>query len=296
MSYKHKAIFQFFIIVLSAFISVNLYAQKTDFSSYESKLKALANQLVYGENDSEKLDAHKAFLETWDLVLDDPKSMKYSFDSLTTLFPILTSDDKKLRIINWHIPLDNNINQYHAIVQYFDNKKNYQVKYLEPMLGEVKSANSLKLINNQWIGALYYHLSSFKKGSKTYYLLLGWDGNDERSNKKIIDVLSVSSRSLVFGAPIFRYKKQRLHRFILEYKEDAAVSMKYYYKSKQITFPNLIPINDDLEGLYDFYVPDGSINAFELVNGSFKFKEDIENPQKVNVPKIKKIDSGLFPK
>ncbi|MBL6873062.1 MAG: hypothetical protein ISR00_03820 [Flavobacteriales bacterium] len=296
MSHKHKAIFQFFIIVLSAFISVNVFAQKTDFSSYESELKAFANQLVYGENDNEKLDAHNSFLETWDLILDDPKSMKYSFDSLTTLFPILTSDDKKMRIINWHIPLDNNINQYHAIVQYFDNKKKYQVKYLEPMLGEVKSANSLKLINNQWIGALYYHLSSFKRGNKTYYLLLGWDGNDERSNKKIIDVLSISSKSLVFGAPIFRYKKQRLHRFILEYKEDAAVSMKYFDKSKQITFPNLIPINDDLEGLYDFYVPDGSINAFELVNGSFKFKEDIENPQKVNVPKIKKIDSGLFPK
>lgn len=296
MLHNYKAIFQYFIITLLAFVSVNLFAQKTDFSSYESELKVLAKQIVYGKNDSEKLDAHKAFLETWDFVLDDPKSMRYSFDSLTTLFPILTSDDKKLRIINWHIPLDNNVNQYHAIVQYFDNKKKYQVKYLEPMLGEVKSANSLKLINNQWIGALYYQLSSFIKGSKTYYLLLGWDGNDEFSNKKIIDVLSISSKSLVFGAPIFRYKKQRLHRFILEYKEDAAVSVKYYKKNKHIIFPNLIPINDDLEGLYDFYVPDGSINAFELINGSFKFKENVENPQKVNVPKIKKIDSGLFPK
>ena len=296
MPHKHKAIFHYFIIFLLAFVSVNLFAQKTDFSSYESELEVLAKQLVYGKNDSMKLYAHKAFIETWDFILDDPKSMRYSFDSLTTLFPILTSDDKKLRIINWHIPLDNNVNQYHAIVQYFDNKKKYQVKYLEPMLGEVKSANSLKLINNQWIGALYYQLSSFKKGSKTYYLLLGWDGNDEFSNKKIIDVLSISSKSLVFGAPIFRYKKQRLHRFILEYKEDAAVSVKYYEKNKHITFPNLIPINDDLEGLYDFYVPDGSINAFELINGSFKFKENVENPQKVNIPKIKKIDSGLFPK
>lgn len=296
MLHNYKAIFQYFIITLLAFVSVNLFAQKTDFSYYENELKVLAKQLVYGKNDNEKLDAHKAFLETWDFVLDDPKSMKYSFDSLTIFFPILTSDDKKLRIINWHIPLENNDNQYHAIVQYFDNKKKYQVKYLEPLLGEVKSANSLKLVNNQWIGALYYQLSSFKKGSKTYYLLLGWDGNDEFSNKKIIDVLSISSKSLVFGAPVFRYKKERLHRFILEYKEDAAASVRYYEKNKHITFPNLIPMNDDLEGLYDFYVPDGSINAFELINGSFKFKENIKNPQKVNVPKIKKIDSGLFKK
>lgn len=292
----YKAISHFVIFVLSAFLHTALFAQSSDFASYESQLKELASQLVYGENDAVKLNAHQEFLETWDLVLDNPKSIKYSFDSLSTLFPILTSDDEKLRVINWHIPLDNNVNQYHAIVQYFDNKKKYQVKYLEPILGEVKSATSLKLINNQWIGALYYHLSSFKKGSKTYYLLLGWDGNDERSNRKIIDVLSVSSKSLVFGAPIFRYKKQRLHRFILEYKEDAAVSVKFNKKNKQITFPNLIPINDNLEGLYDFYVPDGSINAFELVNGTFKFVEDVENPFKVDIPKIKKIDSGLFPK
>lgn len=295
MPRKFKAIF-YFVFVFLAFVYINSFSQNTSFSSYESQLKLLANQLVYGKSDAEKLNAHEEFVETWDLILDNPKSIKYPFDSLETLFPILTSDDNKLRIINWHIPLDNNINQYHAIVQYYDNKKNYQVKYLKPVLGEVKSANSLKLIDNQWIGALYYHLSSFKRGKKTFYLLLGWDGNDERSNKKIIDVLSVSSKSLVFGAPIFRYKKQRLHRFILEYKEDAAVSVKYHKKSNQITFPNLIPINDDLEGLYDFYVPDGSVNSFELINGSFKYKEDIENPFKVNIPQIKKIDSGLFPK
>jgi len=296
MPRRLKAILYSLIFVITAFISINSNAQNSNLSSYESELQTLAKQLVYSENDSDKLNAHKAFLEIWDLILDDPKSIKYPFDSLSTLFPILTSDDKKLRIINWHIPLDNNINQYHAIVQYFNNSKHYQVKYLQPLLGEVKSATSLKLINEQWIGALYYHLSSFKKGKKTYYLLLGWDGNDERSNKKIIDVLSVSSKSLVFGAPLFRYKKERLHRFILEYKEDAAVSVRYDSKTKQITFPNLIPINDDLEGLYDFYVPDGSINAFQLINGTFKFLEDVENPYKVNVPKIKKIDSGLFPK
>jgi hypothetical protein len=38
-----------------AFVSVNLFAQKTDFSSYESELKVLAKELVYGKNDTEKL-------------------------------------------------------------------------------------------------------------------------------------------------------------------------------------------------------------------------------------------------
>ena len=110
-----------------------------------------------------------------------------------------------------------------------------------------------------------------------------------------MDVLSIS-KSLTFGAPIFRFKKERFHRYVLEYKEDAAVSVQFNKDIKSIVFPNLTPINEDLTGLYDFYIPDGSINAFELKNGTFKFKKDIQNPQKVNVPNIKKIDNGLFPK
>ena len=260
---------------------------------YERQLLKVAPLLVNGQNDTEKRQAHDDFLMLWDDVIDNPKSMKYSFDSLKLYIPILSSKNKKLRIINWHTPLDNGIYNYYAIVQYYDSKGNYQVKTLEPLLGEVKNPNSLKLTNNQWIGALYYHMSSFKRGKKTYYLLLGWDGNNERSNKKIIDVLSIS-KTPVFGAPIFRYKKQRLHRFVLEYKEDAAVSVRYSEKEQSIFFPELIPIDDNFEGLYDYYVPDGSVNAFELINGSFKFKENVENPFKVTLPKIKKIDNGLF--
>lgn len=287
----HKAILLQLMIFTLTF---SVLAQKTDFAYYESELKQLAPLLQNANTDEEKLQANTEFTELWKNVLEDPKSMKYDFDSLST-FPILTSKDKKLRIINWYIPLSNNVNKYFAIVQYYNSKKQYKVEYLKPLEGEVKSANTLKLIKSQWIGALYYSLKPFKRGKKVYYLLLGWDGNDERSNKKIIDVLTVS-KSLTFGAPIFRYKKKRYHRFFLEYREDAAVSVRFHEKTESIVFPHLSPIDEDLTGLYDFYIPDGTIDAFELKNGSFLYKENIPNPFEVNVPDVKKIDSGLFPK
>lgn len=287
----YKAIFIQSIFTL---LSFSVSAQKTDFAYYESEIQKIAPLLQNAKSDDEKLKANQDFIELWDLVLDDPKSMRYDFEKLTT-FPIFTSKNKKLRIINWYIPLSNNTNKYFAIVQYYNSKKQYKVEYLKPLEGEVKLANTLKLNNSQWIGALYYSLTHFKRGKKNYYLLLGWDGNDERSNKKIIDVLSIS-KSLTFGAPVFRYKKERFHRYILEYKEDAAVSVRFNKNIQSIVFPHLTPINDDLTGLYDFYIPDGSIDAFELINGTFKYKENIENPNKVDVPKIKKIDGGLFPK
>ena len=44
----------------------------------------------------------------------------------------------------------------------------------------------MKLQNNQWIGALYYQLVTIKE-KRNYYVLFGWDGNNDRSNKKIAE-------------------------------------------------------------------------------------------------------------
>ena len=291
---KNRLLFKaFFIKSIFIFISLSALAQKTDFSFYENQLKHIAPQLLNAVTDDEKLNANKDFLEIWGIILDDPKSIKYDFKLLTT-FPIFTSKNKKLRIINWYIPLSNGHNKYFGIIQYFNNQNKYKVEFLNPIEGEVKMANTLKLSSNQWLGAIYYSFTAFKRGKKQYYLLLGSNGNNERTNKKIIDVLSIS-KTLTFGAPIFRYKKERYHRFILEFRKDAVVSVKYNQKTKSIIFPNLSPLDKDLTGLYDYYAPDGTINSFELINGTFKYKENINNPFKTDVPKIKKINKGLFP-
>ena len=88
----HKAIFIQSIFTL---LSFSVSAQKTDFSYYESEIQKIAPLLQNAKSDEEKLKANADFIELWDLVLDDPKSMKYDFEMLTT-FPILTSKNKKL--------------------------------------------------------------------------------------------------------------------------------------------------------------------------------------------------------
>ena len=119
----HKAILSQSILLLFTFSAL---AQKTDFTYYETELSKVAPLLRNGSSDQEKLKANADFIELWDYVLDDPKSLKYDFEQLTS-FPILTSKDKKLRIINWYIPLSNNTNKYFAIVQYYNSKKEYRV-------------------------------------------------------------------------------------------------------------------------------------------------------------------------
>tara|TARA_B100000768_G_scaffold66071_1_gene63482 strand:- start:5164 stop:6066 length:903 start_codon:yes stop_codon:yes gene_type:complete len=284
-------ILRFFI--LSFLVSISSYGQDKTLDQYEQELNEISPILLNGKNELERFSANEKFVEIWDLILDNPKSLKHKFESIKN-FPIITSKDKKLRIINWIVALDNNTYQYHGIVQYFNSSNKYQVSRLIPLSGEMKNVESIKLENNNWYGALYYQMEEIKRGNKKYYVLLGWNGNDERSNIKVIDVLSVK-KDLVFGAPIFRVDKKRLNRYIIEYKEDASASIKFKKKEDRIVFSNLIPLNDGMEGLYDYYVPDGSINAFELSNGSFKFKRDVENTEKVNIPKIRKIRTGLMP-
>lgn len=284
-------ILRFFI--LSFLVSISSYGQDKTLDQYEQELNEISPILLNGKNELERFSANEKFVEIWDLILDNQKSLKHKFESIKN-FPIITSKNKKLRIINWIVALDNNTYQYHGIVQYFNSSNKYQVSRLIPVSGEMKNVESIKLENNNWYGALYYQMEEIKRGNKKYYVLLGWNGNDERSNIKVIDVLSVK-KDLVFGAPIFRVDKKRLNRYIIEYKEDASASIKFKKKEDKIVFSNLIPLNDGMEGLYDYYVPDGSINAFELSNGSFKFKRDVENTEKVNIPKIRKIRTGLMP-
>ena len=42
---------------------------------------------------------------------------------------------------------------------------------------------------SKWYGMLYYKIVPVKIKRKKYYTLLGWDGNDKITAKKIIDVL-----------------------------------------------------------------------------------------------------------
>ena len=94
----------------------------------------MSNSSLYftGKNDLERQNANDKFLALLEPVLDQEKSMKYSFDSLSTI-SILSSKDKKVRIINWVIPKDNGTFNYQAIVQFYNNQNKYKVAYLEPI-------------------------------------------------------------------------------------------------------------------------------------------------------------------
>ena len=147
----NPTILRFFILsLMTPFFS---FAQDKSFDQYEKELYDIAPTLINGTSEKERLLANEKFIEIWDFILDDPKSIKHKFETLTS-FPILTSKDKKVRIINWIVALDNNNYQYHAIVQFFNSSNKYQVSRLIPLSGEMKNIESIKIENNNWYAAL----------------------------------------------------------------------------------------------------------------------------------------------
>ena len=82
---------------------------------------------------------------------------------------------------------------------------------------------------------------------------------------------------------------------LIEYDERTSVSLSYNKKEKKIIFNNLIPIKKELEGLYEYYVPDGSNNSYNYKSGKWIFEKDIDARNDKNNNSRKKPKMGLLP-
>ena len=56
-----------------------------------------------------------------------------------------------------------------------------------------------------------------------------------------------------------------------------------------------MPIREDLEGLYEYYIPEGTFNAYYYKNGKWWLKNDIDIRNKKTMKNYKKPKMGLTP-
>ena len=119
------------------------------------------------------------------------------------------------------------------------------------------------LDQNNWYGGIIYDIIYIKFSRKKLYTILLWDGNDYYSTK-IIDVMQFNGDNITFGKPIFKDYESNNTRIILEYEGKTSISMKYNKEMQKIVFNHLVPKSNELEGLYEYYIPDGTFNAFNF--------------------------------
>lgn len=295
------------IILIILLCLPKLFSQDREtFGGYEDSLKVLGLIMRNGANDRVKFEASAKFADVLDEVLYIKNSFNYPFDSVNTIAR-LVSPDKKFRMFNWIIAKDNGTFDYNCILQaYNDKKKKYDIFKLTDKSAEIIAPEFQALDVENWYGALYYKIIHVKNGDIDYYTLLGWNGNNGNSFKKLIEVLSFRSGNRpFFGAAIFRKGKEKPKRIIFEYSSKAIMTLKYddqqyqikkrvrkpkkgkrfeieNIKTEMILFDRLVPLSPSLENQRQFYVPETNVfDAFIFENGRWVFIEDIDARNKV---------------
>jgi hypothetical protein len=119
--------------------------------------------------------------------------------------------------------------------------------------------------------------------------LLGWDGNNDLTRKKVIDVLRFgSSGKPAFGANIFKFDKKKRKRIFFEYSAKTNMTLTYNEKHDMIVFDHLSPSESSYKGLYQYYGPDFSYDAMYFDKGKWQLVKDVDvrNPR-MKLPKGK---------
>ena len=264
--------------VFLLFISLTAFAQKKDQSKwvdYEQQLRESRQEVIDAENSDLRLQRNEQFIKLLRYVIRQRPSYEYAFDSIPFV-GVIESPDKKFRLFNWNVPLDNDENQYFGFIQY---KTKVGMKLIElidtqkeQFISEHKAYTAEK-----WYGALYYQIIPTKCKNQTYYTLLGWDGCTKMSNKKIIEAMYFTGSGKVkFGATIFKMEHRPQRRVVLEYSEEAMLTLDYYPKKDRIVFDHLIPMRSDLESIREYYVPDGSYDALIYDGDGWVFSDDVD--------------------
>ncbi|MFZ4547224.1 MAG: hypothetical protein ACOYN4_07310 [Bacteroidales bacterium] len=281
-----------FLFSFAAFVLVTekAYPQSdNNNSAIQDTLSKLSSVIWKQKTDSMRLVANDAFFRQFQTVLESKSSVSLALDSIKGI-TLAVSDDKKIRIFSWNIPLNNGSNEYYGFAQFISDSTT--LIPLKSTKSEKGNFTQAQLTHQMWYGAIYYKIIMGQVAGKQVYTLLGWDGYSQTSNRKIIDILSVSDNGdFIFGLPVFKTDKGITSRVVFEYAERANMLMRYDYQSimvqkrKRVVKENvwlivldrLIPMDPSMDGMRKYYVPAGdTYDGYMFKNGYWVLVEDIE--------------------
>jgi hypothetical protein len=251
----------------------------------QNRMNRLADSICRADT---KLRAEKSknFVPQLVNALKTPNSFYYTFDSLKVRgLSVLYPSDNSFRIITWAVPQNKYTGtytyEYYGAIQY--NSPELRLTGLTDKSAEMGSPEIKTTDASEWFGALYYGITQVSRLDTTYYVLFGWDGHNDRSTKKLADVLYFDNGKAMFGAPIFEVPKDNKlaikKRFILEYKEGAVVSLNFDVEQNMIMFDQLTDDEDAKKsgkkkkttGTAFNLVPEGNYSGLQFRDGLWRY-------------------------
>jgi hypothetical protein len=273
----------FLLPVLFCFAAAAQRLTKADEKALQHKedsLKKFAVQIIQGRMPTDRFGADSTFTKMLVRALKTPNSFFYPFDSLLSISR-LYAPDSTFRIFTWQMVINENVIRQHGAIQ----MRTYDGSLkLFPLID--KSDVTIKLNdtignNKGWIGAVYYNIVQKQSGSNSYYTLLGFDENNIRSNKKLIEVLHFNDDEPIFGGRFFSFEedsvfKTSIGRYIMEFKKEDGPKLNYDAEMDMIIVEHLISETNEPNKKWT-YVGDGDYEGFKWKGGKWVHIEKIFN-------------------
>lgn len=280
-------------ILFSAFLATGQENQKL--YTLESDLSKKLTELRSVKDDSSINKLNEEFTNLLASALEEENAFDYPFNSLRSVGKIY-SQDQLVRVFSWNVQYENQSNNYFSFVMKKDERRDrVHVVQLKRQKQPLQALIRETLDHENWYGALYYEIVDVEKGNRTYYTLLGYDANNQRSTIKLLDVLYFTGKYPKFGYPLFETENGYQNRVIFEHSSKATMSLKYDVDRQKIIFDHLSPETPNLKEFKEYYVPDMSYDAYTFEKNKWRLQEDIiaVNNKTSDQVDLKAYDSDL---
>jgi hypothetical protein len=268
------------IVCISIHISFSLAGQVVNTQSLktENTLKEYFTELYKSENDRSSDSLNNLILETFSDALKNSDSFSFQWDSLKMIGKV-HSADLKFNIYTWYIKQAKGNYLYYGFIQNNagnNKKRDIKVYSLSDKSKGMKNPEMQSLSADNWLGCVYFGSYFFSYKRENYYALMGYNFNDDFSDKKIIEVLVFNKKGDPLFGGDFQLDLQKVKRVILEYSAQVVATVKFDEKLQMIVTDHLSPFEPMFTGNYRFYGPDGSYDGYKFQKGTFVLQKDVD--------------------
>lgn len=274
----------FFSLLVVCLMTGNLKAQQSiaptklpQLLKIQDTLSAYSDSTVSVKDDVERAAYNTMFVKKLISALKTPHSFQFNFDSLANV-TVLSAPNQSFRIFTWSVPLTNGGYKFYGTIQLAT--KDGSLKLI-PLNDATETFTDDNIITNQkkWYGARYYEIIPVTyPGKNPYYILLGWKGNNEKTNKKVIEILSFEKDEAIFGKNVFELSRKVpiKNRIVFEYAKKNSMTLAFDKKVNMIVFDHLAPFEANMEGNFEYYASDLSFDGYAISYPRLYLKENVE--------------------
>jgi hypothetical protein len=285
------------IIILTLFFTLQLCAQRISTADNkflrkkEDSLKVVGLKIIQGRNPGDRFLADSAFTRILVRALKTKNSFYYNFDSIINVSK-LYAPDSSFKIFTWQLVINENTIRQHGAIQMRTADGSLKIFVLSDKSNITKAYVDTIADNLGWMGAVYYKMIQKTYNNKNYYTLFGFDENNIKSDKKILEILEFVDGKPVFGNKLFLMTKESNYpkmaaRFVMEFKKEASPKLTYDKERDIIVFDELISETNQPAKKWTL-IPDGEKEGFTWRDGKWVHIRNINTgtePEKFEAPK-----------